>query len=165
MRYGVEIPKLLSLLTFWDPDAVVTGLHEFPADQRPDPRLVHVFFQAMVASALAMALPLVWAAWLWRRRRLTAPPRGFLWAVLAASPFGFLALEAGWLVTEFGRQPWLAVGYMRLAEGVTPRAGIEWVFLVFLAVYVALTIGLLRLLLSGGRPRTGAPFGGRPAHE
>ncbi|MFB3817973.1 MAG: cytochrome ubiquinol oxidase subunit I [Candidatus Methylomirabilales bacterium] len=165
MRYGLEIPKLLSLITFWDPDAVVTGLHAFPADRRPDPRLVHTFFQAMVGSFFVMAFPLAWAGWLRHRRRLTAPPRGFLWAVLGASPFGFLALESGWLVTEFGRQPWLAAGYMRLAEGVTPRAGIEWVFLVFLAVYVALTVGLLRLLLSGGRPRTGAPSGAGPAHD
>jgi cytochrome d ubiquinol oxidase subunit I len=126
---------------------------------------VHLPFQAMVGSFFVMALPLAWAAWLWYRRRATPPPRRFLWTVVVASPFGFLALESGWLVTEFGRQPWLATGVMRLAEGVTPRAGIEWIFLVFLAVYVALTIGLLRLLLSGGPPRTGPPFGARPAHD
>jgi cytochrome d ubiquinol oxidase subunit I len=159
MRYAIRIPRLLSLLTFWDADAVVVGLNEFPADRRPDVRLVHLSFQVMVGSLAVMALPLGWAAWLLWRRRLRAQPRAFLWAVLAASPFGFVALESGWLVTEFGRQPWLAVGYMRLAEGVTPRGGIGEIFLVFLAVYVALTIGLLRLLLAGGRPRTEAPGG------
>jgi cytochrome d ubiquinol oxidase subunit I len=157
MRYSVEIPRLLSLLTFGDPDAVVVGLNEFPADRRPDPRLVHVPFQVMIASFAIMALPLGWGGWLWWRRRGRPLPARYLWAVVAAAPFGLVALEAGWLVTEFGRQPWLAVGYMRLAEGVTPRTGLEWVFLAFLAVYVALTIGLIRLLLTPGRPRTGNP--------
>jgi cytochrome d ubiquinol oxidase subunit I len=157
MRYSVEIPKLLSLLTFGDPDATVRGLNEFPPDRRPDPRLVHVPFQVMIGAFALMALPLAWGGWLWWRRRGRPLPRVYLRAVLAAAPFGLLALEAGWLVTEFGRQPWLAVGYMRLAEGVTPRTGLPWVFLAFIAVYVALTIGLIRLLLTPGPPRTGNP--------
>jgi cytochrome d ubiquinol oxidase subunit I len=68
-------------------------------------------------------------------------------ALLVASPFGIIALESGWLVTEFGRQPWIVQGYMRVAEGATPSAGIDVVFLVFLLVYIALTVGLLKMLL------------------
>jgi cytochrome d ubiquinol oxidase subunit I len=83
-----------------------------------------------------------------------------LWLLLVASPFGFVALESGWLVTEFGRQPWIATGYMRVAAAATPRGGIAWVFLAFLAVYVALTVGLVRLLLHRQPVETG-----NPAHQ
>ena len=156
MRYAIRIPKLLSVLGFHDPEAVVVGLDAYPADQRPDPRLVHLFFQLMVGAFAVMALPLLWAGWRrWRGRPDYS--RGLLWLLLVASPFGFVALESGWLVTEFGRQPWVATGYMRVAEAVTPRAGIGWVFLAFFAVYVSLTIGLVRLLLHRRPAETGNP--------
>jgi cytochrome d ubiquinol oxidase subunit I len=69
-----------------------------------------------------------------------------LWAVALAAPFGMVALESGWLVTEFGRQPWIVTGYMRVAEGATPREGIGMVLFIFLLVYFVLTVGLLKLL-------------------
>jgi cytochrome d ubiquinol oxidase subunit I len=68
-------------------------------------------------------------------------------ALLFASPFGMIALESGWLVTEFGRQPWIAQGHMRVAEGVTTQTGIALMLFTFLVVYLALTAGLLRLLV------------------
>ena len=68
-------------------------------------------------------------------------------ALLFASPFGIIALESGWLVTEFGRQPWLAQGHMRVSQGVTTQTGIGIVLFTFLVIYLALTAGLLRLLV------------------
>jgi cytochrome d ubiquinol oxidase subunit I len=159
MRYSIAVPGALSFLGFGDREAVVLGLHEFPPDRRPDPRPVHVSFQVMVGAFFLMLLPLLWAGWRWWRARPAALPRRALWLLVLSAPMGLVALEAGWLVTEFGRQPWLATGYMRLAEGVTPREGIAWIFLAFLGVYIALTAGLVRLLVTPVRPRTSGPTG------
>ena len=65
---------------------------------------------------------------------------------MAAAPLAFLALEAGWCVTEFGRQPWVIYGVMRTAEGATPREGIVWILALFALIYVALAAGLALLL-------------------
>ncbi|KAB0663815.1 cytochrome ubiquinol oxidase subunit I [Oryzomonas japonica] len=153
VRYGIKIPKLLSVLAHRDPDALVEGLDAFPPGTAPDPRFVHPFFDLMVGSSFIMLAPAVWFWWLrWRRREV---PLGKwpLRALLCASPFGMIALESGWLVTEFGRQPWIARGQMRVADGVTQQTGIGLVLLTFLIIYLALTAGLLKLLL---RP---APIG------
>jgi cytochrome d ubiquinol oxidase subunit I len=152
--YGIEIPKLLSFLAHRDFNAVVQGLDAFPPGDVPDPRLVHPFFGLMTGSVFIMFAAAVWFWWLrWRRREM---PMGKwpLRALLCASPFGMIALESGWLVTEFGRQPWIVQGYMRVSEGATPSAGIGIVFFVFLLLYLALTIALLRLLLRPSPERT-----------
>ena len=155
VRFGIEIPKVLSLLAHEDPNAEIRGLNDFPPGTTPDPRKVHFFFDLMVGSFGIMVLAVGWFWWLRWRHRAVPVGRWPLRAVLAASPFGFIALQSGWMVTEFGRQPWVVQGYMRVSEGVTPREGIALVFLVFIAVYVALTIGLLWLLLR--RPRAEGP--------
>ena len=145
--FGIEVPKMLSFLAHRDPDAIVEGLDAFPPDTTPDPRLVHPFFELMVASSFIMLAAALWFWWLrWRRREV---PMGKwpLRALLFASPFGMIALESGWLVTEFGRQPWIVQGHMRVAEGVTTQTGIGVVLITFLVLYLALTAGLLRLLV------------------
>jgi cytochrome d ubiquinol oxidase subunit I len=137
-RYSIEIPRGLSLLAFHDPDAVVQGLSDFPRQSWPDPVKVHLAFQAMVALGTALfglslaALLLAWRrpAWLFHRR--------FLGLVALSTPAGFLALEAGWLVTEWGRQPWAIAGVMRTAEAVTPRGGLLLPFLAFNLLYLFL---------------------------
>ena len=144
--YGIEVPRLLSILIHRDPDAVVEGLDAFPPGTTPDPRLVHPFFDLMVGSFFIMAAAAAWFWWQRWRRREVPPGKWLLRALLFASPFGLVALESGWLVTEFGRQPWIVQGHMRVAEGVTPNAGMGVVLATFLAVYIALTVGLLRLL-------------------
>ena len=155
VRYGIKIPKLLSLLAHHDLDSVVEGLDAFPPGTTPDPRIVHTFFDLMVGSSFIMIAAAAWFWWLrWRRREV---PRGtwLLRALLFASPFGMIALESGWLVTEFGRQPWIAKGHMRVAEGVTTQTGIDLVLLTFLIVYLSLTAGLLWLLLRPAVSETG----------
>jgi cytochrome bd ubiquinol oxidase subunit I len=158
VRYGLEVPGGLSLLAYNDPDAVVRGLEEFPRDEWPDSRVVHLSFDAMVGTwSLMVAVALVfWVArWRGRGRALEDRPpwlgRKLLLAIVASSPLGFLALESGWFVTEFGRQPFLVDGLMRLEEGVTPNPGIWMVLVLFTLLYAFLTTVLVWLLLQGGR--------------
>jgi cytochrome d ubiquinol oxidase subunit I len=137
----------LSLLAHHDPDAWVQGLNDFPRDEWPDPVPVHVAFQAMVAGGTAMALLSVAAAWLSWKKRENLFDRRFLIAVALCGPVGLLCVEAGWGVTEMGRQPWAIRGVMRTAEAVTPVGGLLLPFAFFSLLYLALgaaTIWLLR---------------------
>lgn len=144
--YAIKIPNGLSLLAFHDPDAVVRGLSEFPRDEWPPVLQVHLAFQVMVACGLIMAaLALVAAVAAWRRRGLP-DSRWFLRAVVAVGPLGILAMEAGWLVTEWGRQPWIVRGAMRTAEAVTPFPHLAFPFWLFTAIYVFLGAVVVYLL-------------------
>lgn len=147
VRYAIKIPKLLSYLANGDPNSVVQGLDAFPQGSTPDPRIVHPFFDLMVGSFFVMAAAAVWFWWLrWRQKEVTLN-RGALVLVLIAAPFGMIALESGWMVTEFGRQPWIIQGYLRTSDAVTPNGGLLLIFATFLFVYLALSVGILKLLL------------------
>lgn len=144
--YALEIPYLLSVLAHGDPQAEVEGLKEVPPEDRPPVALTHLAFDAMVGAGMAMAgLALVGAGLAWRRREALFSRR-FLIAVVAAGPLGFLAIEAGWMVTELGRQPWIIVGLMRTADAVTPVEGLAAPFAVFTLLYVGLSAVVVRLL-------------------
>lgn len=155
VSYAIKIPKLLSILVHRDPNAVVQGLDAFPAGDRPDPRLVHPFFGLMVVSFFIMAGAAGWFWWLRLRRGQVTLDRGPLLVLVLASPFGMIALESGWMVTEFGRQPWIVQGFLRTSQAVTPHGGVLLVFATFLLVYLALTVGILRLLQPGGEGDAG----------
>ena len=143
---GVEIPYALSLLAFHDPRAVVKGLDSVPRDEWPNVGLVHFSFTVMVALGTYMAVVSLWAAWLaLRKRDLAARPR-FLWALVIAAPFGFIATEAGWMVTELGRQPWAIYGILKTADAVTPMPGLIVPFLAITLLYCALGAIVGRLL-------------------
>jgi cytochrome d ubiquinol oxidase subunit I len=144
VRYGIEIPKLLSLLVHRDPNAEVVGLADFPPGTTPDPRMVHTFFDLMVGSFFVMLTAAICYWWAnWRQKKIG---RRLLILILIASPCGIIALESGWMVTEFGRQPWAVQGLMRVADGVTPNSGIAVMLALFVALYLALTAGMLKLL-------------------
>jgi len=146
VRYALELPYGLSLLAFKDPHAEVTGLDRVPRDQWPNIRSVHVSFQVMVLSGGAMAALAVVTAFLaWRRRGLP-DARWLLRAWLLAAPLGMLALEAGWMVTELGRQPWIMHGALRTADVVTPFHYISAPFWLFTAVYLFLGVTVAYLL-------------------
>lgn len=144
VHFGIAIPKLLSILVHRNPNAEVVGLADFPPGTTPDPRFVHPFFNLMVGSFFLMfiASGCYWWA-IWRRKELG---RRLLILILIASPFGIIALESGWMVTEFGRQPWAIQGLMRVADGVTPNGGVDIMLVVFVLLYLALTAGMLKLL-------------------
>ncbi len=145
-RFALEIPAGLSLLAFHDPRAEVAGLDAVPPVDRPPVLVVHLAFQAMVACGTAMALVSAIGGWLFvRRRRLPLDP-WFLRLVALSGPLGLIALEAGWTVTEVGRQPWIIRGVMRTAEAVTPMPYLVVPFLTFSLLYLVLGFVVLFLL-------------------
>jgi cytochrome d ubiquinol oxidase subunit I len=134
----IRVPKLLSVLAHGDPDAEVQGLRATPRDEWPPVTIVHVAFQVMVGCGLVMLALAAWAAWLLARKKPLAGERRFLWAATAGAPLGLCAVEAGWIVTEVGRQPWIIVGVMRTADAVTPMPN--------LVISLAITSGVYLLL-------------------
>lgn len=118
-RYALAIPYGLSLLAFHDPHAEVRGLERWPQSVWPNTLLVHLAFQAMVGLGTWLALLSLVALSLTVRRKALPDGRPFLLAIALSAPLGFFALEAGWLVTEWGRQPFTIWGAMRTADAVT----------------------------------------------
>ena len=137
---GIKIPYALSLLAFHDPHAVVQGLDDVPRDEWPNVSLVHLSFDVMVALGTYMALVGLWAGWLALRKRDFATRRGFLGALAIAAPCGFLAVEAGWMVTELGRQPWVIFGILKTADAVTPMPGLIVPFAAITLLYCGLAV-------------------------
>jgi cytochrome bd ubiquinol oxidase subunit I len=137
-RYAIEIPYGLSLLAFHDPNAEVKGLDAFPREDWPEPIKVHLAFQVMVACGIVMAAVALVGAWFAVRKRERLFGRPYLAAVAVSGPLGMIAVEAGWGVTEFGRQPWVIRGFMRTADALTPVGGLLIPFLFFALVYLAL---------------------------
>ena len=145
-RWAIEIPRGLSLLAFHDPDAEVRGLDEVPRALWPPVLPVHLAFQVMVGLGTALALVGLWAGALALRKRPLADARAFLWAAAVAAPFGFIATEAGWTVTEVGRQPWIIQGVLLVRDAVTPMPGLIVPFLSFTALYLFLGVVVVWLL-------------------
>jgi cytochrome d ubiquinol oxidase subunit I len=147
VRYAIKLPYLLSFLAFGDFHAEVKGLEEFPEADWPPLLIVHAAFQTMVGAGSALAaLGLVFLFLAWRKPALLVHKR-FLFAAALSTPLGFLALEAGWTVTEVGRQPWIIYGIMRTRDAVTPMPGLVYPFLIFSAVYLFLAVVVAWLLL------------------
>jgi cytochrome d ubiquinol oxidase subunit I len=150
-RWALEIPRGLSLLAHRDGDATVVGLDDFPRGDWPPVAVVHVSFQIMVASGLAMAAVSAWALWVAARRQSLPEERSLLLALALVSPLGFIAIEAGWIVTEVGRQPWIVQGFMRTEEAVTEAEGIWFAFAGVIVLYAAL--GTTAILVLRGLSR------------
>ena len=165
-RYAIQIPKGLSFLAFHDFNAEVKGLEEFPRAEWPPVAVVHIAFQIMVACGSVLAAVAALAGFLaWRRRGLP-DQRWFLRLLVACGPLGFIALEAGWTVTEVGRQPWIIRGVMRTADAVTPMPHLVvpltmftllYIFLAFVVVYM-----LRRQVFASPHVAAPAPAKGRP---
>ncbi len=121
-KYAIEIPHGLSLLAFHTPNALIKGLDQEPAERLPNVRIVHICFQIMVGCGSLLSLFALVAGWLaWKRGPLSKQIL-FIKAVVLVSPLGFVALEAGWMVTELGRQPWIIYHLMRTKDAVTYHA-------------------------------------------
>jgi len=144
--YALRIPRGLSLLLSENPDAKVVGLQEFPKSDWPNVRIVHWSFDIMVASGTVMLALAVWSGWLWWKRRPLADHSWLLRALVAAGPLGFVAIEAGWVVTEVGRQPWIIYGVMRTEDAVTPMPWVVVPFIAFTGLYVFLAFIVFFLL-------------------
>lgn len=146
VTYALHIPRMLSYLAHGDFYSEVKGLEEFPETDWPPVAVVHIAFQIMVGAGSALAvLGLAFLVFSWKRPGWILHRR-FLWASVLATPLGFLALEAGWTVTEVGRQPWIIQGIMRTRDAVTPMPGLVYPFLAFSAVYLFLAVVVTWLL-------------------
>lgn len=113
------IPGLLSLLAYHDINATVKGLKDFPKEDRPPVTLTFLAFRIMIGLGFLFPVLALWA-W-WKRHRLLESPR-MLKVMLYAIPLPYIACQAGWTVTEVGRQPWVVYGVMRTADAVSPIA-------------------------------------------
>jgi cytochrome d ubiquinol oxidase subunit I len=154
---GIEIPKLLSLLAFHDPNAVVEGLDSVPEEDRPPVGIVKLSFRVMVAIGMALAAVGAWFVWAWwRHGRLPASP-WFHRSVVAAGPLSVVALIAGWVTTEVGRQPWVVYEVMRTEEAVTGAGGIPVGFAALALVYAGLIAVAIVMLRRLGRQPFHAP--------
>src|SRR3954462_14375458 len=169
--YGIHVPRMLSILAHHDPNATVTGLDSVPPAQRPPVNVVRLSFQAMAGIGTLLALLGLWfvAAFL-RFRRLPRTP-WFYRAVMVAGPLALVALIAGWIATEGGRQPWIFYRVMLTSQAVTKSTGLGVGFAFLVVVYVGLAAAVVWLLrrlasqppqteVSAGAPASGAVEGG-----
>ncbi len=129
-----QIPSLLSVLAYHTPSATVKGLKDFPKEERPPVALTFVAFRLMVGLGVLFVVLTVWA-WL-KRHKLEDSP-GMLKVMLYAMPLPYIALQAGWIVTEVGRQPWIVYGLMKTSDAVSPIAvsQVATTLVAFIAVY------------------------------
>lgn len=140
-KMAIEIPGGLSMIAFNDPRATVQGLNDFPDEDLPPVHVVHFAFQTMVGIGtmlIGLAVYTLWRVW---KKQPVEDNRLLLWAIVAAGPLSIVALEAGWIVTEVGRQPWIVHGVMRTSEAVTDSPGILPLFVVTVAIYAVLVVG------------------------
>jgi cytochrome d ubiquinol oxidase subunit I len=135
---GVEVPKALSLLAFHDPNATVKGLDTVPPDDQPPVGIVKTSFRAMVGVGTALAALGAWFVWMWSRRRRLPETVWFPRLVVAAGPLAVVALIAGWVTTEVGRQPWVVYEVMRTRDAVTGADGVPVGFAALSLIYLAL---------------------------
>ncbi len=144
MEWGIPLPGMLSFIAHDDFEAEVIGLDQFPREDWPAVVVVHVAFQIMVGIGMAMAA--LGLLYFWFQRKQRAFPRWYLWTLVAFIPLGVVAIEAGWIVTEVGRQPWIIYNVMRTADAVTPVPGMVYHFYMFLALYLTLAVATAWLL-------------------
>jgi cytochrome d ubiquinol oxidase subunit I len=145
VNYAIELPGMLSWLAHGDLNAEVTGLDQIADDLEPPVMITHFAFQIMVGiGAFLMLLAMIYFISLKKKSWLRTT---WFWKLfVAAIPLGFIAVEAGWTVTEVGRQPWIIYNVMRTADAVTPMPGIQYSFYVFTTIYLTLTFAGIFLL-------------------
>jgi cytochrome d ubiquinol oxidase subunit I len=162
---GIPIPGLASFLSGFNTDYKITGLNTVPPDDRPPSTIVHWAFDVMIAAALYVSAVVAWFAFIWWRRREIPKSPWFLRAAVLSAVAAMVGMEAGWVTTEVGRQPWVVYNVLRTSQAVTNAKG-AWVsFGIIVAVYVviaAVTVTLLRRMARRWRDEgdvlTGGPY-------
>jgi cytochrome d ubiquinol oxidase subunit I len=153
VKYGIEIPHLLSLLADHSWNGVIKGLNTVAARDRPPVNVVRFSFQTMAGIgtllALLAVLYVIWRVW---HRRLPSS-RWFYRAIIAAGPLALVAAVAGWITTEVGRQPWIVYGVMRTSQAVTGAKGVPVGYVTLAVVYVALAAAVAWVLRRISRVR------------
>ena len=163
VRYGLRVPNLASILAGFDPATRIVGLRSVPADDRPPATLVHLAFDVMVGIGFLLLGLVLWLAVAWWRHRDLPRSRWFLRAAQLSGAAAIVALEAGWIVTEVGRQPWIVYQVMRTSDAVTTSPGIWGSFAAIVAIYAALAVAAVAVLRAMARRwRTDADEGDVP---
>lgn len=146
VKYAVKLPGMLSFMVHSDFNTPVTGLDKIPENDRPPVAVTHFAFQIMVGLGMLMLfISLLYFLALWKKRSWLEG-KWLMKLFVLATPMGFIAVEAGWTVTEVGRQPWIINGIMRTVDAVTPMPGIVYSFYIFTAVYISLSLIVTFLL-------------------
>jgi len=140
-RFALEIPRLLSFLAYDDFEAEVRGVDAFPAADRPPVPAVHLAFDLMVGSGFALLAIALWWSLATRLGR-HEPNAALSRALVVSGVLALLAMEAGWLVTEEGRQPWIVAGFWRTSDAVTTAPALDLTFYGFSLIYVLLAATL-----------------------
>jgi cytochrome bd ubiquinol oxidase subunit I len=144
--YAIRLPNMLSFLAHGEFDATVTGLEEFPREHWPPVLITHIAFQVMIMSGMLMAaVGLVFLIFYWKKKELLHQ-RWWLWVVGICTPLGFIAVEAGWVVTEVGRQPWIVYKMFKTADSVSPMPGLQYTCYILGAIYLLLAFVLILLM-------------------
>jgi cytochrome d ubiquinol oxidase subunit I len=152
--FAITIPKLLSFLAFNRFNATVTGLDAFPRADWPNIPIVHYAFDIMATLGGLMVLVPIWFWWVYFRHRPLLPrSRWLLWVSVLTGFASVVALEAGWVATELGRQPWIIYNIMLTSDGVTLVPGVGFFFFIFLGIYLVLGVATVALLLRLARER------------
>ena len=151
VRYGIKFPYMLSLLAFHNPTATVVGLNSVPVADQPPVNVVRFAFQTMVGIGTLLAMLGVFYLYIrFRRQRMPTWP-WFYRGILLAGPLSVVALIAGWVTTEVGRQPWIVYQLMRTEEAVTGASGIPLGYAALAIVYAFLAVTVLWLMRRLGR--------------
>ncbi|GAA5225423.1 cytochrome ubiquinol oxidase subunit I [Membranihabitans marinus] len=144
--YAIKIPGALSFLAHGNFQEEVIGLDQIPKDEHPPVVITHLAFQIMVGlGTLMMGFGIIYLWMMWRKKSLLNKKWGQR-LVFLLTPVGFLALEAGWVVTEVGRQPWIIYGIMKTEDALTPMPGIQFSFILVILVYSLLTLVIIWLM-------------------
>jgi cytochrome d ubiquinol oxidase subunit I len=169
IRYAVEIPGLASFLAGFDVNTVVIGLDQIPPGEQPPATIVHLAWDMMLACGFSLLGLGAWYGILRLRRRDPTETRWFLRGASIAGFLAVVALEAGWVVTEVGRQPWIVWGRLRTADAVTTARGIEVSLIAVTILYLVLGISTIAVLRALSRRWSGEavsesdlPYGPNP---
>lgn len=146
VKYAIKIPLALSVLAGGSPNTEVVGLDEFPQDERP-PLFIHYLFDLMVTCGmLLVVIPFLYLI----RGRLPGKnkgyPRWMLISIIALGPLAMAAIELGWLYAEFGRQPWIVRGYMKVSEAATTSSSVGYMLVLFAFLYIVLCLSCIKVL-------------------
>lgn len=139
VKYSIHIPRLLSFLAHGDPNAEVEGLDKTSKENWPPVAIVHFAFQIMVfMGMLMMGTGILFLIFNFKWKE-NLNKRWWLKVLVWLTPVGFIAVEAGWIVTEVGRQPWIIYGIMKTKDAVTPMPGVQYPFFLITLIYLMLT--------------------------
>jgi cytochrome d ubiquinol oxidase subunit I len=142
---AIRIPNALSFLAHGDFNSEVTGLEETPEDEQP-PLWIHYMFDLMVSIGFfTLGISLLYIVFMKVKKWNEYNPL-LLWGIAAAGPLSMLAIEFGWVYAEVGRQPWILRGFMTVVEGSTTSPHVDWMFILFVALYAVLAIGCIVVL-------------------